>query len=238
MIMQRQCKPRMLAMRLVLAAALLALAAPGCAKRDMWPLQQGNEWVYHEHFQFGVAPTGEVRYKVASVTERAGDTIAVIEVFRNDSEESVQQIELTKTKDGIYESSRTLLIYVDDYQEVKITFKPMNDKPPYLVTPKPKQGQTWNFKYQAEDLTFGASTVFSGQTIVEGTETISPAAGQFKALRIVSRAHEEDNIGFENRFYWFKPGVGPVKIEVQHMTENSVLMLKRAKIGKKKIGKW
>ena len=57
-------------------------------------------------------------------------------------------------------------------------------------------------------------------------------------MRMAWRSSTRDGISFENRFYWFRRGVGPVKIEIQTPEHTTVLMLKKAKIGKKKIGKW
>lgn len=217
-----------------LAAALMLLALAGCRKPDVWPLQQGNEWVYHEHIGFGMAPTGQVRHTVESVTQSATGQKAVIAAYRNDEPEPFQRIELLKTKQGVYEIGRT--VYIQG-QEIKIAFKPLDDAPAYLITENAEVGRTWNFKYQAEDPVIGASTTFSGQGMIETMEKITPKAGSFHAMRVALRAREENNTGFEDRTYWFRRGVGPVKIEIQHYNENTVLMLERARIGNKVIGR-
>ena len=224
-----------------LFTGLLALAlvlCTGCGNKELWPLQEGNEWVYHERIKQSATPTGEVRYSMDSVEQDGDNATSLIRAFRETSADPFQEIELTRTPHGLYESARAVIFHNGNPGVQKTTFSPSGTKPPYLFLHKANVGDTWDFAFQANNPTLGTSLDFTGRGEAEAVQSVSPTAGRFKALRVAWRAEQDRGTGFENRIYWFKSGVGPVKIEIQTPNTHTVLMLKRARIGKKKIGKW
>ena len=235
--MRNTLRARSAVRKYCIVPALLAILACGCGRRPYWPLEQGNEWVYQEHLKSGSVPTGDVRFAVRSVSKTKQGVKAVLEVYRDANPDPIQEVELTQTPGGIYESRRTVLLNDDSGNQV-VSNKPLGGAPPYLIPARPEVGQTWPLNFESRDMAFETVSEFTGTGMIETMERVNPKAGAFKALRVAWRANHTQNPEYENRFMWFVRGIGPVKIELQISNESSVLMLKKARIGRKKIGKW
>jgi len=137
---------------------------------------------------------------------------------------------------GVYESSRAS-IRTTDVSIVKSTREVTpGNFPPYFIYGKPRVGEKWNFSCRMADKAVRLDTEVRGGAEVEDRETIYAAAGRFKAYKI--RWYTVDTSGnfSEDRTYWIKRGIGPVKIEYANNAGRMVLMLKSAVVDGRHIG--
>ena len=215
---------------------ILLLFVPGCGNKELWPLEKGNYWEYGMRMK-GNLIIARTRFEVISVRETGGEKIAEIEVKDPANQRLDSQFTLVSSSQGVYETDRKTFNQISEgYNETTTEYVPGTGKP-YLIVPDAKPGGKWDFEYTLRNSAAGGDTGISGSAAVEGKQTFGTPIGRFKTIKVTQTLQRKGAIDTEYKSYWFQRGVGPVKMEVNNAAGDSVLMLVKAKVGRKIYGK-
>jgi len=235
--MQKRQKTIYSGLRAITAATFVcyALLLGGCGSRDYWPMQEGNQWKYILRAREG-GVFGETIFTVKSVKKEGQVRRALIQTTTGHTTQPLSESVMISSPQGVYESSRTSLISTDVGVIKRTREVTPGNFPPFIIYGKPRVGEEWSFSCNIKDKYVNLDTDVRGGGKVEDKETIYAAAGKFKAFKI--RWYTVDTSGnfSEERIFWIKRGIGPVKIEVSNYAGRMVLMLKSAIVNGKHIG--
>ena len=222
---------------LVLLAAFVA--GTGCSRnKSYWPLEKGNFWQYGLRIKEGRVMSSLI-YEVTSVQGSGNNKVVVVQVRDGDTGNVWNELNLAVTPKGIYETGKTYPVTRNGEKAMaRETVDVTSGQFPFIMTPKPEVGQQWNFSYVLHDHEMETEKTINGTGKVLEQQRLSLEVGEFKALKIQMELQNENGLSVGRKLYWFRRGVGPVKIEEQSAAGNAVLMLQKAKIGRKKLGRW
>lgn len=219
-----------------LSIFLILFFVSGCGKKELWPLEKGNYWEYGMRMKGGLI-IARTRFEVISVRETGGEKIAEIEVKDPASQRLDSRFTLVSSSQGVYETDRkTFNQTTEGYNEAATEYIPGTGKP-YLIVPDAKPGGRWDFEYTLRNNASGEDIGISGSAAVEGRQTFSTPIGRFKTIKVTQTIQRKGAIDTEYKSCWFQSGVGLVKMEINNAAGDSVLMLVKAKVGRKIYGK-